>query len=157
MSSPYSSELRKVAEKEKPFMEKLNSGDQVWWLFAIYESFTSKWRHKGENHPTKEPTVGSNMRNSKCNCRKSSPKGFYCLFLKYLLKISRQILSLWELFTIWLLLFDVRPALMDWSEMPLLWWLRWVRAVQTTLLPCVIMVLIRQLSTFYFIPLTSSY
>ena len=39
MSSPYSSELRKVAEKEKPFMEKLNSGDQVWWLFAIYESF----------------------------------------------------------------------------------------------------------------------
>ena len=29
MSSPYSSELRKVTEREKPFMEKLNSDDQV--------------------------------------------------------------------------------------------------------------------------------
>ena len=27
MSSPYPSELRKVAEREKPFMEKLNSED----------------------------------------------------------------------------------------------------------------------------------
>ena len=37
MSSPYSSELRKVAEREKPFMEKLNSDDQNQQWEAICE------------------------------------------------------------------------------------------------------------------------